>query len=82
MSSKGRDKGKLYVVVKEIDEYFLLISDGDKKKLSNPKRKNRKHIEVLDGEIKVTDPFNIANEEIKNILKCHYKEVGLPNVKR
>lgn len=84
VSVKGRDKGKLYLIVKEIDNYFLLISDGRKKPVESPKRKNRIHLELIEvkGIPNEIYPEDISNDEIVNLLNCHYKEVRLPNVKK
>ena len=45
-SLQGRDKGKYYVVVSVSDNRVNLI-DGKKRKLSNPKVKNLKHLYFL-----------------------------------
>ena len=39
----GRDQGRIFVAVAAEDR-FVLIADGKERKLSNPKRKNVKHI--------------------------------------
>ncbi len=46
-SSAGRDKGKLYLIYDLLDEAFVRVIDGEKKRLINPKRKNIKHLEFL-----------------------------------
>ncbi|PKM80551.1 MAG: RNA-binding protein [Firmicutes bacterium HGW-Firmicutes-14] len=46
-SAAGRDKGRFYLIYDVLDEAFVRVIDGDKKGLSNPKRKNRKHLEFL-----------------------------------
>ena len=43
MSLSGHDKGSLYVVLKKA-ENFLFVCDGKNKLLSNPKKKNHKHL--------------------------------------
>ena len=45
-SRAGRDKGTLYLVL-ERTERTVLLTDGRRKKLAGPKRKNRKHVEFL-----------------------------------
>ena len=45
-SRAGRDKGTLYLVL-ERTERTVLLTDGRRKKLASPKRKNRKHVEFL-----------------------------------
>lgn len=43
-SKKGRDKGYPFVVLLCVDADFVLICDGDRRKVENPKRKRRKHL--------------------------------------
>ena len=45
-SRKGHDEGKLFCVM-DVGEGFLLLADGKERKVSNPKKKNVKHVEVL-----------------------------------
>ena len=49
-SRAGRDKGTLYLVL-ERTETTVLLTDGKRKKLASPKRKNRKHVEFLPDSI-------------------------------
>ena len=45
-SLAGHDKDKVYIIIEETKEYVLL-SDGDLKKLENPKRKKSKHVQLI-----------------------------------
>ena len=45
LSKAGRDKGNYFVVLKVVDENFVLIADGDIRKVDNPKLKKCKHLE-------------------------------------
>lgn len=47
-SIQGRDLGRLYFVVKVDPEGYVWVADGEKRTLAAPKRKNRKHLWVLD----------------------------------
>ena len=44
ISKCGRDQGRLFLVTGEIDEDFVLIADGDTRKLERQKKKRRKHL--------------------------------------
>lgn len=44
ISKCGRDEGRLFLVTGEIDDDFVLISDGDTRKLERQKKKRRKHL--------------------------------------
>ena len=43
-SKKGRDKGYPFVVLLSLDDDFVLICDGRRRKVDKPKRKRRKHL--------------------------------------
>ncbi|MBS4210563.1 KOW domain-containing RNA-binding protein [Bacillus sp. FJAT-50079] len=42
---KGRDAGQFAVIIRQMDERFVLIADGDKRKYDNPKKKNIQHLD-------------------------------------
>lgn len=44
LSRAGRDRGRYFVVVGKVDEQFVLIADGELRKLQNPKKKKLKHL--------------------------------------
>ena len=46
--NKGRDAGQFAVIIQHIDERFVLIADGDKRKFDSPKKKNIQHLECYD----------------------------------
>lgn len=43
-SQKGRDKGRLFVVLYEMDADFVMICDGKTHPLAHLKKKRRKHL--------------------------------------
>lgn len=43
-SKSGRDRGRMFVIVEVVNESFVLIADGDLRKIENPKVKNVKHL--------------------------------------
>ena len=44
LSKQGRDKGRYMIVVAPVDEEFVLVADGELRRLSKPKRKRMKHL--------------------------------------
>ncbi len=50
-SLKGHDTGRVYLVVAVLNADFVLLSDGEYRKLDNPKQKRIKHVELLSDEI-------------------------------
>lgn len=54
-ASCGRDEGKLFFIVRIVDEEYVMISDGKSRKLDKPKLKKIKHLNIhkfVDVEIK------------------------------
>ena len=46
ISRSGHDKDSIYVIVKE-EANMVYLADGNLKPLEKPKKKNRKHIQIL-----------------------------------
>ena len=77
ISRSGHDKGRIYVILKEeADSVFL--ADGRLKSLEKPKKKNKKHIQVIKKlsenimELLSSDR-EFGNEEIKRDIKLYQK---------
>lgn len=83
-SLAGHDFGKLYVIIKVDSEYVYLV-DGSIRTVDKPKRKKKKHVQVI-REIqqtvvdKIQNNQVIQNEEIKRIIKLKSLEGGNANV--
>ncbi|WP_099156775.1 MULTISPECIES: KOW domain-containing RNA-binding protein [Virgibacillus] len=45
---QGREAGQYAVVIKMIDDRYVLLADGEKRKYDRPKKKNLHHIEIMD----------------------------------
>lgn len=45
-SKAGRDKGRVFLICRIIDEQYVLVCDGDLRKLTNPKKKKVKHLMI------------------------------------
>lgn len=45
-SKAGHDKSMVYVIIKEEEEYIYLV-DGKIRPLAKPKKKNKKHIQII-----------------------------------
>lgn len=46
---RGREHGKIAVIVGLVNERFILIADGDKRKFDQPKKKNLIHLQLLNS---------------------------------
>lgn len=78
-SKSGRDKGRLFIVYDILDDNYLLLVDGDVRRLAKPKKKKIKHlsvynevIEPLKEKILIKEKFN--NAYIRKLL-ASYNEV-------
>ena len=71
-SKAGHDKGHVYVIMKEEDAYVYLV-DGECKPIDKPKKKKKKHVQVI---LKKHEMSDIDNVGIKRILKLFDKETG------
>ena len=71
-STAGRDEGDLFFVL-DIQEEFLLLADGKRRRVENPKRKKCKHVAFV-GEShsvvaeKIRSSEKITNSELRKAL--------------
>lgn len=76
-SKAGRDAGRRFVVLSRIDDTFVLIADGDLRRIEKPKRKKIKHL-ALTGEVsdvireKLEKKQKISNSELRKALEEPY----------
>ena len=64
-STAGRDKGEVFFVLATEGD-FLLLADGRRRRVENPKRKRRKHVELVqEGSGPAADKIRIS-EKITN----------------
>lgn len=72
-SRAGHDKDTVYIIVKEEGEY-VYVSDGRLKTWENPKKKNKKHIQIIKKKAddilkeKLINGQHIYNEEIRKAI--------------
>ena len=61
LSKAGRDSNHLYVVVRQIDNDYVLLANGDTKSVDMPKKKKIKHLIILE---------DIDEELLSSIKSC------------
>ena len=72
-SKAGHDKDSLYVIIREDGEY-IYVADGRVRTTERPKRKNKKHIQLIKKK-RLPEPENgFDNLEIKRIIKEYRRE--------
>ena len=78
-SKAGHDKGKLYVIVAEEQDYVYLC-DGRLKKIDAPKKKRKKHIQIVNRRVGeellagLKKRETMLDEQIKYAIKQYEKE--------
>lgn len=79
-SKAGHDKDSVYVIIREEGEY-VYIADGEGRTVEKPKRKNKKHIQLIKKKrlSETEDGFN--DIDIRRIIKVYQKEREEGNVK-
>lgn len=72
-SKAGHDKDTVYIIVKEDAEYVYL-ADGKLKTVEKPKKKNKKHIQIIKKESddilreKLLNGQQVYNEEVRKTI--------------
>ena len=77
-SDAGRDKGKLFYVLRTEGD-FLLLADGKSRKVESPKRKKRRHVMFVADEDtrlsrKIKGEEKITNSELRKALAAFREE--------
>jgi ribosomal protein L14E/L6E/L27E len=76
ISKSGRDLGKAFVVVRVINERYLSLSDGDLRKIENPKKKNIRHVQVTSLRAEeVLDCLHKGDIPANHVIKKNLKQI-------
>ncbi len=74
ISRAGHDKDRVYIIIKEEGD-FVYLADGKARGLKNPKKKKKKHLQLMKTDIdttlaeKLKSGHIIYEEEIKFAIK-------------
>lgn len=71
-SLAGHDKGEIYLIIDETKDY-VYVADGSARLIDSPKKKNKKHIQIIKNFARKTDVSSVTNEEIKHLIKLYNK---------
>lgn len=76
-SLAGHDKGQFFVIIGEEAEYVSLV-DGKTRTLEKPKRKNKKHIQVIydsqQEQRKQLLDERVTDTQIRRFIQCYERE--------
>ena len=77
LSTQGRDEGRYFIVLKVIDENFVLMADGLTRKVDHPKKKKVKHLRMKPIVVEV-DGMKLPNRQLQDSdLRRYLQENGL-----
>ncbi len=76
--TKGRDTGKYAVILEIINERYVRIIDGDRRKYDNPKKKNVIHINssgIISKEVitSLMEEKRVSNAKVRYVLQEYAK---------
>ncbi len=79
VSKAGRDKGKPFVIIKVINDRFVLLADGELRKVDNPKIKNIKHLQMINrGLPEITAILKrgevLENHRLRKLVRSSWSE--------
>lgn len=72
-STQGRDRRRSFVVIGLPQEGFVLMSDGDTRKLDHPKKKKTKHLRAhpvrMDAYTQLLREHRLKDSDVRTFLK-------------
>ena len=73
-SKSGRDAGKCFIIYDIIDEDYVYLVDGSLRKLSKPKKKKIKHIELKPARLdvireKILSGKKVFDSEVRSAIE-------------
>lgn len=79
ISKAGRDRGKPFVIVKVLNDRFVVLADGDLRKVDSPKTKNIRHLQVTNRKVtEIVEAISkgevLENHRFRKILKVFWAE--------
>ena len=74
VSKAGRDQGRLFVVVSEVDSDFVMVSNGALRGMEHLKKKRRKHLKptgqvIAELRDRLENNQRVENHEVRSWLK-------------
>ena len=78
VSKMGRDEGRSFVVIQEVDSDFVLLADGRLRTMDHLKKKRRKHLQttgivVEELRTRLLNGGTVENHEVRSWLKREEK---------
>ncbi|NJP36026.1 KOW domain-containing RNA-binding protein [Alkalicoccus luteus] len=75
----GRDRDQYACIIEVLDERFVHIADGDKRKVDRPKRKNLQHLErmeIVAPEVRtsIIETGRVTNAKLRFAISSHIND--------
>ncbi len=80
-SLAGRDKGKHYLVLRELDHKYVLLVDGRSRSVDWPKKKNKVHLQRYERTAEFDERFNVerlSDSQVIEFIKQLEPQTGGP----
>lgn len=76
----GRDAGSIAVIISILDDKFVMIADGDKRKFDQPKRKNVAHLEfqtIISSEVvnSLNETGKVTNGKLRHAVSMFKQSI-------
>ena len=73
ISKAGRDRGRRFLVVAEVDDDFVMVANGDLRKMDRQKKKRRKHLKPTGAKVeaaarRLAEGRSIEDHEVRTWL--------------
>lgn len=78
-SKAGHDKGCLYLI-EQVEGDTVYLVDGVRKTLAKPKKKNQKHIQIINRFCENWNPEQINDDDIKRAIRLYEAESAQPEI--
>ena len=69
ISKAGRDQGRYFLVVEEVDADFVMIANGELRKLDRLKKKRRRHLKPTGTVIAALRDRKVEDHELRAWLR-------------
>ena len=80
ISKAGRDQGRLFLVVGEVDDDFVMLANGALRKMDRQKKKRRKHLKptgtvVAEAKDRLSQGRVIEDHELRTWLSAEEEKL-------
>jgi len=69
-SLAGRDRGKHYLVLSELDPKYVLLVDGLSRPVNRPKKKNKAHLQHYDRRVKLGEALDVNSINDSQVIRA------------